>query len=168
VYPCQCFKLLIYKTEEPHLQSVLKQDVRIFKYSMVDNVEVSEHKKWNSNGNNCLLKVLTPAGEIRDLPPFSKELIQKNEKEGLQRGKRDFDRIGKDVSPQAQLLFNSLDKTYRLRWESKDIRINELGIVIKSPYNPENCSGKDLAALERIKLLVAKINERIRSGELTL
>jgi len=84
---------------------------------------------------------------------------------GIESAQKEAARMGKGVGREAQLLFDHLAKTYSLQWQGKDI-VSELGILIKSPYGAESCSGNDTEALDRFKKLVTTINDKIKSGEI--
>ncbi len=98
------------------------------------------------------------------LPSVPRELVEKREAEGLRRMDREITRVGKGVSPAAQALFDTLDKTYALRWQGADMVNQELGFVIKPPYTSESVSARDPNALDRIKKVVDTINKRIATG----
>jgi len=108
-----------------------------------------------------------PEGAPAALPHVPEAVLAKREAEGLKRAQRRAERVQAGVSEQAQILFNTLDKTYSLSWRGQDM-VTELGITIKPPYTPESCTGKDAAALERIKKVVMTINRRIEAGEIKL
>jgi len=87
--------------EEPHPQSTLKKDVRIVKLSLVTKIES-----------------LTPAPspeDIQKLPVLTVEKAQQREREALRKAKEELSKIGKGVTPEAQQLFDTLCKTYKLR-----------------------------------------------------
>mmetsp|Transcript_40360 Transcript_40360/g.65001 ORF Transcript_40360/g.65001 Transcript_40360/m.65001 type:complete len:126 (+) Transcript_40360:256-633(+) len=110
-------------------------------------------------------KVAPPSGNPAKLVEIPMEFLKKREADGLRKAQKEINRIGKGVTPEAQILFDTLDKTYRLKWRGKDM-ITELGIVISPPYTPESCTGRDQAALHRMKQIVDMINRRIKNGEL--
>ncbi len=95
------------------------------------------------------------------LPSVPRELVEKREAEGLRRMEREITRVGKGVSQTAQALFDTLDKTYALRWQGADMVNQELGFVIKPPYSSESVTARDPNSLDRIKKVVDTINKRI-------
>jgi len=85
--------------EEPHPQSTLKRDVRIVKLSLIKNIES-----------------INPApSKVDDLPAITVEQAEQREKEAIAKAKAELAKIGQNVTPEAQALFDALCKTYELR-----------------------------------------------------
>jgi hypothetical protein len=107
------------------------------------------------------LGAIVSEAHAEQLPSVPRELVEKREAEGLRRMEREITRVGKGVSQTAQALFDTLDKTYALRWQGADMVNQELGFVIKPPYTSESVTARDPNALDRIKKVVDTINKRI-------
>ena len=89
--------------------------------------------------------------------------LQRREQTGLEAAAAEYARIGKDVSPEAQKLFDQLSKTYSIHWNGKVIESKQLQLTISPPYRPEDCQGSDPTSLERIKQVVSTIQSKLNS-----
>lgn len=59
-----------------------------------------------------------------------------------------------------QATFDFIHKTHpNCSWNNEDIEV--MGITVSPPYSPENCTGSDKKALERIRCVIQKFRERI-------
>ncbi|XP_065053472.1 protein LSM12-like [Rhopilema esculentum] len=82
----------------------------------------------------------------RRLMEANSEKVQKAEK------------IGINVSSEAQALFDSISKLFpECKWEGDNIVVME-EVRISPPYKPENCFGQKRDSLERLQKLVKKFH----------
>ncbi len=62
-------------------------------------------------------------------------------------------RVGQNVSPFAQELFDHLSKTLACVWKGQSIDVNGL-VLIAPPYSASDCTSDNARALSRVQLLV--------------
>lgn len=112
------------------------------------------------------------SGPTPTLPPLthiSTAALQARANEALARRKEVAARINKNVSREAQELFDSLDRHSKVQWLGNDILIYG-EVVVKAPaYKVEDCKGvrSDVSSkvVERVKKVVSAI---ISFGEIAL
>lgn len=111
-------------------------------------------------------------GEINmNLPNVSEEELLKMEQKNKGIAERALASIGKGVSAEGQAIFDALNKTYvpngvwiiashcifvysmPCQWEGLNIRVME-EVLIKPPYQPQNCVSSNAPVLSRIKKVV--------------
>ncbi|XP_077978566.1 protein LSM12-like [Glandiceps talaboti] len=63
--------------------------------------------------------------------------------------------VGVDVTPEAQKLFNTIQKTLKCKWQEKNIIVID-EVTIVPPYGPDNCKSKDAQALGHVKKIIEK------------
>ena len=114
-----------------------------------------------------LLSGLSPA-----LPPLthiSTAALQARANEALARRKEAAARINKNVSREAQELFDSLDRHSKVEWFGNDILMYG-EVVVKAPgYKVEDCKGRrsDVSSkvMERVKKVVSAITSFVETRE---
>jgi protein LSM12 len=94
-----------------------------------------------------------PVDAVLSLPHVSEEELLKMEQKNKGIAERALASIGKDVSAEAQAIFDALNKTMPCEWEGQNIRVME-EVLIKPPYQPQNCVSSNTQVLSRIKKVV--------------
>ncbi|KAJ1610178.1 hypothetical protein OIY81_1319 [Cryptosporidium canis] len=95
-----------------------------------------------------------------NLPNNYVEIIKKREEKQVSIAKSNIKFWGVNVSPVGQATFDFIHKTHpNCSWNNENIEV--MGITVSPPYLPENCSGNDTRALERIRCVIEKFRERI-------
>ena len=122
-----------------------KKNVRIVRISAISKTEIVKN---HSTVNTRLERVTVP----------SPEMIRKREVAGLSNRTKELAKIGKDVTPEAQKLFDKLSKTFELNWNGKVIECKQLELSISPPYGVDNCKGTDPTSVQRIKQVLLTIN----------
>lgn len=119
-------------------------DYRIIKFGFISTCE------FTNDGKGV-------AGAKPMVPPSYVDLsaANKREKKATQEAVNALNRIGTDVSPKAQSIFNALSKTMPCEWRNKEIIVVST-IVIKPPYGEADCSpltndGRAERALGQVK-----------------
>ena len=107
-----------------------------------------------------------PPSRIERLPTLKVETVKQREKEALESMKKQLSRIGKDVTPEAQSLFDELSKTYDCKWNAKQIELQQLGVEISPPYTPADCKGETFSS--RISSYNSTINAWVWQGRTRL
>ncbi|PNS17531.1 hypothetical protein CAC42_8074 [Sphaceloma murrayae] len=92
------------------------------------------------------------------LPPIGKVDVAKLKEREQQRIKKLKDeqaKQGKGVTPEAQALFNALDRMYAARWHGTDIIVDE-SVIITAPYTVDTCKApkEKQGALAHIRKVV--------------
>lgn len=103
------------------------------------------------------------------VPNLTHEELTRLERKGAEYNQVALERIGKNVTPAAQLLFDALCKTYDTlsynilltlfsmpcEWEGKNIRIID-EVVVRPPYSVMDCECRNKVLLERVQKVVCK------------
>ncbi|KAK9172967.1 Anticodon-binding domain protein [Cryptosporidium meleagridis] len=135
---------------------VLKKDVRngFSTFDIINSESIIEVKPY-SEGKCSEINV--------DLPKNYVDIIKKREEVVISNAKSNIKYWGNNVTPMGQATFDFIHKTHpNCLWNNENIEV--MGITVSPPYLPENCSGDDKRALERIRCVIEKFRERI-SGE---
>ncbi|XP_018468763.1 uncharacterized protein LOC108840430 [Raphanus sativus] len=74
---------------------------------------------------------------------------------------RKIESIGVGVTAEAQKIFDAFSKTHRVKWDNKDIVINE-DVRISSPYHSDCVTGGTRAANDQIKKVLKIVREKIQ------
>ena len=96
------------------------------------------------------------------LPPADEAALGQRYRDAVARQQKRVAQIGRNVSDEAQHVFDNLSKTLDCRWKDKDILVNHLGVRIREPYRPANVSGKDQKAKQRVQMMLAKFIESFK------
>ncbi|RLN98803.1 hypothetical protein BBJ28_00017360 [Nothophytophthora sp. Chile5] len=115
-----------------------KSKTRIFQMEALQNIEVLE---------------AAPEGVELALPAVSEEELQRVEQRNKGIAERALASIGQGVSSEAQATFDALNKTMPCEWEGANIRVMD-DVVIKPPYQPQNCVSANTQVLSRVKKVV--------------
>ncbi|RLN10746.1 hypothetical protein BBJ28_00008897 [Nothophytophthora sp. Chile5] len=122
-----------------------KSKTRIFQMEALQKIEVLE---------------AAPEGVELALPAVSEEELQRVEQRNKGIAERALASIGQGVSSEAQATFDALNKTYvhvwvlmPCEWEGANIRVMD-DVVIKPPYQPQNCVSANTQVLSRVKKVV--------------
>lgn len=100
-----------------------------------------------------------------ELPENYVEIIKKREETLINNAKSNIKFWGNNVTPMGQATFDFIHKTHpNCSWNNENIEV--MGITVSPPYLPNNCSGNDKRALERIRCVIEKFRERISEGSL--
>ena len=97
------------------------------------------------------------------LPEHDDAALDARYREAVARQQKRNNMIGRGVSKEAQHVFDKLSKTLDCRWKDKNILVNHLAVRISPPYGPENVSGKDPKAKQRVKMMVTKFMESYKA-----
>jgi hypothetical protein len=87
-------------------------------------VEVQERVRFmplKNAGDGDRLGTIMSEAHAEQLPSVPRELVEKREAKGLPRMQREITHVGEGVSQTALPLFDTLDKTYVLRWQGADM-----------------------------------------------
>jgi len=99
--------------------------------------------------------VLSPAPANASDPAFFKAVTAFHEK----RLKERKNRLGKNVTLEAQNIFDILDRTFNVSWNGKIISVMDDRVRVSPPYTPEACACKsndDSEALSQVRKAVTK------------
>ena len=84
--------------------------------------------------------------------------LRAREEAAIRRLKEQELKKGRNVSPEAQEIFNALDRTMPARWAGQDIVISD-NVVISKPYRTEDCRPLDEtvsgSAVHRVRKVVS-------------
>eukprot|EP00271_Cylindrocystis_brebissonii_P020092 TRINITY_DN6504_c0_g1_i1.p1 TRINITY_DN6504_c0_g1~~TRINITY_DN6504_c0_g1_i1.p1 ORF type:complete len:211 (-),score=43.09 TRINITY_DN6504_c0_g1_i1:326-958(-) len=105
-----------------------------------------------------------------DLPPaaqipaaclvLSMEQLRAREAAAIRQMEIEAERIGVNVSTEAQELFDALGKTYPVRWDATTIVVMD-EVRVGPPHLPENVTGGSPAAIERVKKVLVLERRRL-------
>ncbi|KAJ7380139.1 protein with role in RNA processing [Desmophyllum pertusum] len=97
------------------------------------------------------------------LPSLDLDKIDKKIASALEQKRRAVEKIGINVTPGAQKLFDTINKTFNdVKWDGKRIIIMD-EVTIDPPYDASTCCGKT-ATREHIVKIVKKHNEEESTG----
>eukprot|EP00357_Protocruzia_adherens_P028667 CAMPEP_0114976794 /NCGR_PEP_ID=MMETSP0216-20121206/2874_1 /TAXON_ID=223996 /ORGANISM="Protocruzia adherens, Strain Boccale" /LENGTH=171 /DNA_ID=CAMNT_0002337769 /DNA_START=60 /DNA_END=575 /DNA_ORIENTATION=+ len=85
------------------------------------------------------------------------KLIMEREKEDINTSQK----RATTVNRFAQELFDAIKKTYQIYWDHDVMKIDILGVQIKSPYDPSCVIGADDKSVNRIKQVVQNVTNKI-------
>ncbi|CUV05626.1 unnamed protein product, partial [Cryptosporidium hominis] len=120
-------------------------------FDVINSESISEVKPY-SEGKCSEIDV--------DLPKNYVDIIKKREEIIISNAKSNIKYWGNNVTPMGQATFDFIHKTHpNCLWNNENIEV--MGITVSPPYLPENCSGDDKRALERIRCVIEKFRERI-------
>ncbi|XP_015758864.1 PREDICTED: protein LSM12 homolog [Acropora digitifera] len=138
-------KVLIIKSSKNTKKNAV--DVKMLNMSHMRNIEVTELPT-------------KPAPSLRSLDP---EKVEKKINIALNNKRRAVDKIGINVTPRAQRLFDTINKTFKeVEWNDKTIVVMD-DVKIEPPYEEDNCSGSE-QSLEHIIKIVRKHNQEENNG----
>lgn len=101
-----------------------------------------------------------PAPSLRSLDP---EKVEKKINIALEKKRRAVDKIGINVTPGAQRLFDTINKTFKeVKWNDKTIVVMD-DVKIEPSYEEDKCSGSE-QLLEHIIKIVRKHNQEENNG----
>ncbi|EGZ26271.1 hypothetical protein PHYSODRAFT_555839 [Phytophthora sojae] len=130
-------------------QDGAKNKTRIFQLEALQKVEVLEP---------------APAGLQLTLPAISEEELQRLEQRNKGLAERAMASIGQGVSAEAQAIFDALNKTMPCEWEGANIRV--MGeVVIKPPYQPQNCVSANTQVLSRVKKVLEGEKSKLKKAK---
>ncbi|OII77685.1 hypothetical protein cand_015010 [Cryptosporidium andersoni] len=116
---------------------------------------------------NDIIKKIAPCENSKveplktELPSNYISIINDREEVAVNKIKSSLHCWGTNVTPMGQATFNFIHKTHpNCRWNGSNIEV--MGITVAPPYLPENCIGTDQRALERIRRVIEKFQERIQ------
>ena len=95
-------------------------------------------------------------------PPPDEAALGQRYRDAVARQQKRVAQIGRNVSDEAQHVFDNLSKTLDCRWKDKNILVNHLGVRIAPPYRAANVSGKDQKAKQRVQMMLAKFIESFK------
>ncbi|KAG1707380.1 hypothetical protein DVH05_026571 [Phytophthora capsici] len=130
-------------------QDGAKTKTRIFQLAALQKVEVLE---------------AAPAGLMLTLPAISEDELQRMEQRNKGVAERALASIGQGVSGEAQSIFDALNKTMPCEWEGSNIRV--MGeVVIKPPYQPQNCVSANTQVLSRVKKVLEGEKSKLKKAK---
>ncbi|KAL3662668.1 hypothetical protein V7S43_012512 [Phytophthora oleae] len=130
-------------------QDGAKTKTRIFQLAALQKVEVLEP---------------APAGLMLTLPAISEDELQRMEHRNKGLAERALASIGQGVSGEAQSIFDALNKTMPCEWEGANIRV--MGeVVIKPPYQPQNCVSANTQVLSRVKKVLEGEKSKLKKAK---
>ncbi|KAJ4909599.1 Lsm domain protein [Raphanus sativus] len=74
---------------------------------------------------------------------------------------RKIESIGVGVTAEAQKIFDAFSKTHRVKWDNKDIVINE-DVRISSPYHSDCVTGGARAANDQMKKVLKIVRAKLQ------
>ena len=104
----------------------------------------------------------TGTATTEELPPLSTDVALAREKWTS----RTFEEkllsmpAGVPLTPFGRAVYEYLSKTYQIKWKNDVMEEVRLNVNIKPPYRPEDVSGKDSKAVERIRDMLVKLTEK--------
>ncbi|KAG6612678.1 uncharacterized protein IUM83_03225 [Phytophthora cinnamomi] len=126
-----------------------KSKTRIFQLEALEKVEVLE---------------AAPAGLQLTLPAISEDELQRVEQRNKGLAERALASIGQGVTGEAQAIFDALNKTMPCEWEGANIRV--MGeVVIKPPYQPQNCVSVNTQVLSRVKKVLEGEKSKLKKAK---
>ncbi|KAE9008393.1 hypothetical protein PR003_g17616 [Phytophthora rubi] len=130
-------------------QDGAKSRTRIFQLEALEKVEVLEP---------------APAGLQLTLPAISEEELQRVEQRNKGLAEKALASIGQGVTGEAQAIFDALNKTMPCEWEGANIRV--MGeVVIKPPYQPQNCVSANTQVLSRVKKVLEGEKSKLKKAK---
>ncbi|KAK3731519.1 hypothetical protein QZH41_008538 [Actinostola sp. cb2023] len=135
-------KFVVIKTPSDKGTKKGNSDVRILNISYLKNFEIMKE---------CSVK------PTKSLPALDLDKVDKRSKEKINEKMQAVNRVGIDVTPEGQRLFDTLAKQFaELCWSDKNIVVMNI-VIIKPPYNTESifCEGKDENAFNYITGIVS-------------
>ncbi|TYZ64708.1 hypothetical protein PybrP1_011061 [[Pythium] brassicae (nom. inval.)] len=135
--------------EEYAADSVGKGKTRIFQLEALKKIEV-------------LAKA--PADANVGLPNITEDDLLRLEQRNKSVAERALASIGKGVSTEAQTIFDALNKTMPCEWEGQTIRVMT-DVVIKPPYQPQNCVSENAQALSRVKKVLEGEKNKLKKAK---
>lgn len=144
----------------------------VFTLDPVANFLVLEEKDGNKSKTRILqlealqkIEVLeaAPAGLQLVLPAISEDELLRLEQRNKGLAERALASIGRGVSAEAQAIFDALNKTMPCEWEDANIRV--MGeVVIKPPYQPQNCVSANTQVLSRVKKVLEGEKSKLKKA----
>jgi len=128
-----------------------KKNYRVIKISFVKEVQ-----EIGKIGASDLL-------DLSELPPVDFKQVQKREEIAILKHQEEANRIGEGVTPEAQAIFNHLQKTMPCRWDRDSIIVLDQ-LIIKSPYGRADCACNDAKVLDRVRTVLANVPGRPGRG----
>lgn len=122
-------------------------DYHIIPISRIQNVQVISLSS-QASAKDGWANVLPAIGKV------DTGKLKEREKQRILKLKQEESKRGKGVTPEAQALFNAMDRMYAARWHGTDIIVDD-AVIISSPYTAESCKapkGKEqsLAHIRRV------------------
>nr|CCA23876.1 conserved hypothetical protein [Albugo laibachii Nc14] len=99
------------------------------------------------------------------LPHISEEELLRLEQRNKENAQRALASIGPGVSPEAQAIFDALNKTMPCQWDKQNIWVMR-EVVIRPPYDVKNCVSSDQAALGRVRKVLEGEKSRLKKAML--
>ncbi|DBA04653.1 TPA: hypothetical protein N0F65_012236 [Lagenidium giganteum] len=133
--------------EEVDANTPAKSKTRIFQVDALKSIELLEKG----------------SGEALQLPHITEEDLVRLEQRNKGIAERAIASIGKDVSAEAQTIFDALNKTMPCEWDGQNIRV--MGeVVIQPPYQPQNCVSDNAPVLSRVKKVLEGEKNKLRKA----
>ncbi|TMW66485.1 hypothetical protein Poli38472_004250 [Pythium oligandrum] len=134
--------------EESSSETPAKSKTHIFQMDALKSIEVIEKAAGDANLN---------------LPHISEDDLLRLEQKNKGIAERALASIGENVSAEAQAIFDALNKTMPCHWEGQNIRVME-EVLIKPPYQPQNCVSSNTQVLSRIKKVLEGEKNKLRKA----
>ncbi|KAF6233024.1 hypothetical protein HO173_008780 [Letharia columbiana] len=114
------------------------------------------------------LTILSPPPSVPALPPYlSTTALHARAAAALQRAHEKASRVNRNVSKEAQEIFDAISRMLPTRWDGKDIVVMDQ-VVVKGPgYRSEDCrAGKEAgSALARVKKVLENERKKLAQRE---
>ncbi|KAF1317105.1 hypothetical protein FI667_g14995, partial [Globisporangium splendens] len=135
--------------EERFVDAPAKNKTRMFQIEALKKIELLEKAPADVNAN---------------LPNISEDDLLRLEQRNKDVAERALASIGKDVSSEAQAIFDALNKTMPCEWEGTNIRV--MGdVLIKPPYQPQNCISAKPQVLDRVKKVLEGEKNKLKRAK---
>ncbi|CCI47354.1 unnamed protein product [Albugo candida] len=100
-----------------------------------------------------------------ELPHISEEELLRLEQRNKENAERALASIGNGVSPEAQAIFDALNKTMPCQWDKQNIWVMR-EVTIRPPYDVKDCVSSDQAALGRVRKVLEGEKSRLKKAML--
>ena len=177
----------MYKAQQSHFEKLLGHRVRLSMksgvvvegeaYTLRERLFVIRDTKRSSSGSSKSSFILVNIEEVSEKPhvirkiesvlsappadasdPAFIEAVSKfHEKQCKERGLR----LGKNVTLEAQNIFDILDRTFQVSWSGKSISVMDDRVRVNPPYSIDACvckSNADSEALEQVRKAISKLH----------
>ncbi|KAL3685498.1 hypothetical protein R1sor_003520 [Riccia sorocarpa] len=106
-------------------------------------------------------------GKVDDTFDFKTPLpdigaLRSREEAAIRQAEQEAERIGVNVSQEAQDIFDALSKTLPVRWKDTSIAVLN-DVLVSSPYHAENVTGGTATANERVRKVLEFERKRLQN-----